>query len=289
MKLSVFVVTYNQEQYIRQCLDSILSQQVNFDYEVVIGDDCSTDSTGVICDEYAAKYTNLHVSHHKKNLGHVKNWGFVLQHCTGEYVAMVEGDDYWTDPHKLQMQVDFLDSHKDYYLSFHKVDLLYEQSNHPQETIFSQLEEREYSIREIYDTWTVLTSSVVFRNKIGPVEFPKNIFFSDIYLFLTIMQYGRAWCHDIHGVAYRRHAGNQSSSQSIRLAIRLYKQYCAMSHYFPSLQDITDANKRQYLHDIAYNYVHEPSALPYMFLYMTQHPSKALSLKYWRRIIKNIA
>lgn len=288
MRLSVFVVTYNQERYIAQCLDGIAEQNTNFDFEVIIGDDCSTDNTGAICDEYAAKYTNFHVYHHNKNLGHVKNWEFVLQHCKGDYIAMVEGDDYWTDPHKLQTQVDFLDQHKDFTISFHKVELVYDKHPHPEEHLFEQLEEKEYSTREIYKTWSILTSSVVFRNNIGSVKFPKDIFFSDIFLFLTIMQHGRAWCHDLHGVAYRRHSNNQSSSQSVRLAIQLYRQYCTMSHCFPELQDITEANKRQYLHDIAYNYLHEPSALRYMFLYMFQHPGKAFSLKYWRRIINNI-
>ena len=288
MKLSVFVVTYNQEKYIGQCLESIASQEVAFDYEVIVGDDCSTDQTGMICDKFAENHPNFHVYHHPKNLGHVKNWEFVLNHCTGKYVAMIEGDDYWTNCHKLQQQVDFLDSHKDYVLSFHKVDLVYEQPDHPNETLFQHLEEREYSIREIYETWSVLTSSVVFRNDIGPVSFPKDIFFSDIFLFLTIMQHGHAWCHDLHGVAYRRHNNNQSSSQSVRLVIQLYKQYCTMSHCFPELHDITEVNKRQYLHDIAYNFLHEPSTLRYMFLYMFQHPGKALSVKYWRRIINNI-
>ena len=69
MKLSVFVVTYNQEQYIRQCLDSIVMQQVNFDYEVIIGEDCSTDNTPAICDEYAEKYPFIKVYHHPNNLG----------------------------------------------------------------------------------------------------------------------------------------------------------------------------------------------------------------------------
>ena len=123
MKLSVFVVTYNQERFIEQCLSSIVSQVVDFDYEVIVGDDCSTDGTAAICDSFAEKFPNIRVFHHPQNLGHVKNWEFVLNHCEGEYVAMVEGDDYWTDPNKIQTQVDFLDQHKDFSLSFHKVNL----------------------------------------------------------------------------------------------------------------------------------------------------------------------
>lgn len=288
MKLSVFVVTYNQEQYISQCLDGIAAQRTDFDFEVIIGDDCSTDSTGAICDEYAARYANFHVFHHENNIGHVRNWEFVLQHCKGEYVAMVEGDDYWTAPHKLQTQVDFLDRHKDFAISFHKVELVYEHHPHIEEHLFEHLQEREYSTREVYETWSILTSSVVFRNNIGNISFPRNIFFSDIYLFLSLLEHGRAWCHNMCAVAYRRHSDNQSSSPSIQLAERLYLQYGVMEKRFPLLYDISHKTRQQYLHEIAYNYTHEPSAVRYMLKYMSQHPSKIISPKYWRRLFTNL-
>lgn len=288
MKLSVFVVTYNQEQYIAQCLQSIVNQSVDFEYEVIVGEDCSTDGTAGICDAFAAQYPNIRVFHHPKNLGHVKNWEFVLGHCTGEYVAMVEGDDYWTDPHKLQRQVDFLDAHQDYVLSFHRVNLVYDNESHLEEHLFEHLEEREYSAKEIYETWSVLTSSVVFRNNVGTVSFPKNVFFSDIYLFLTLLEHGRAWCHSMNAVAYRRHAGNQSSSQSIQLAEKLYKQYGVMEKRFPELYGISHKNKQEYLHELAYNYTHESTAVRYMLAYMGRHPSKFFSFKYWKRLLSNI-
>ena len=288
MKLSVFVVTYNQEQYIAQCLSSIMSQVVDFDYEVIVGDDCSTDGTAAICDSFAEKYPNIRVFHHPKNLGHVKNWEFVLNHCEGEYVAMVEGDDYWTDPHKIQTQVDFLDQHKDFSLSFHKVKLVYDEQPHREEHLFEHLEEREYNAREIYETWTVLTSSVVFRNNIGNISFPKNVFFSDIYLFLSLMEQGRAWCHNLCAVAYRRHSRNQSSSHSADLAEKLYKQYGVMEKRFPDLYDVSRKNRQEQLHILAYNYTHEPSSVRYMLVYMIHHPSKCFSFKYWRRLFKNL-
>ena len=80
-KLSIMVVTYNQEQYISECLDSILAQEVNFYYEIIVGDDCSTDTTGRILDTYAAKHSCISVKHHPKNLGHVKNWEYCLNQC----------------------------------------------------------------------------------------------------------------------------------------------------------------------------------------------------------------
>lgn len=113
MKLSVFVVTYNQEKYIRQCLDGILMQKVNFDYEVVIGDDCSKDRTREICEEYAKKNQCINILPVEKNMGIAKNWKRVLLACQGEYVATCEGDDYWIDDNKLQMEVDLMESDKE--------------------------------------------------------------------------------------------------------------------------------------------------------------------------------
>ena len=121
MKLSVGILTYNQAQYIRQCLDAVLMQEVDFDYEIVIGDDASTDGTIAILEEYARKCKvygvrckEIRVIKSEKNEGISMNYKKVLSACTGDYIALCEGDDFWTDPHKLQVQVDFLDAHPDY-------------------------------------------------------------------------------------------------------------------------------------------------------------------------------
>ncbi len=110
MKASVFVVTYNQENYIRQCLDSILMQQVDFDFEVVIGEDHGTDGTRAICEEYVDRYPQVRLLPLMERLGIARNWKRVLEECKGEYIALCEADDYWIDPHKLQMQIDLMDS-----------------------------------------------------------------------------------------------------------------------------------------------------------------------------------
>lgn len=107
--VSVAVITYNHATAISQCLDSILSQSVDFDYEIVVGDDCSTDSTQSILQEYAVKYPNRFVLLlNQKNEGVSKNNINVLSRCRGEFVALCEGDDYWSDMKKLKRQVDFL-------------------------------------------------------------------------------------------------------------------------------------------------------------------------------------
>ncbi len=118
-KVSVVVATYNQENYIRHTLESIVSQKVNFEYEVLVGDDCSPDKTGEIVKEFAEKYPDKIVPIlREKNLGMGGNVLDLTMRTQGEYVAFIEGDDYWIDENKLQKQVDFLDAHKDYVACF---------------------------------------------------------------------------------------------------------------------------------------------------------------------------
>lgn len=110
---SVAVLTYNHEAFIRQCLDSILAQVVDFPYEIVIVDDCSTDSTQDILREYEKLYSHVRLHLNPENQGISRNNNLILSLCKGSYVAMLEGDDYWIDPNKLQRQVDFLNSNED--------------------------------------------------------------------------------------------------------------------------------------------------------------------------------
>lgn len=115
MILSVGILTYNQEKYIRQCLDAVLMQKVDFEYEIVVGDDASSEGTQDILREYGAKYPGKFVLLlGEKNEGISMNYKKVLSTCKGKYIALCEGDDYWTDVHKLQVQVDFLEKHPDY-------------------------------------------------------------------------------------------------------------------------------------------------------------------------------
>ena len=120
--LSIACVTYNHELYIRQCLDSFLMQKTNFLFEIVIGEDCSTDNTGSIVTEYARKYPEIIKARcNKKNIGVQENSLLVFRDCTGKYIALCDGDDYWTDPYKLQKQVDFLEANKDFVICFHQI------------------------------------------------------------------------------------------------------------------------------------------------------------------------
>ena len=114
IKVSVGVITYNQQDTIRQTLDSILVQKGDFDLELVIGEDCSTDSTLSICREYAEQYPDkVKLLSGPQNLGITANYFRVLQVCSGEYIADIAGDDYYCDDHALEKQMRYLQSHPD--------------------------------------------------------------------------------------------------------------------------------------------------------------------------------
>lgn len=114
MKLSVAVITYNQQDTIAQTLDSILMQKGDFDIELVIGEDCSSDNTWNICHEYAERYPEIvRLLPNTQNLGIMRNFARVMQYCSGDYIGICAGDDYWCDEHKLQKQLDYFKANPD--------------------------------------------------------------------------------------------------------------------------------------------------------------------------------
>jgi glycosyltransferase involved in cell wall biosynthesis len=117
--VSVCMITYNHEKYVAQAIDSTLSQQTNFDYEIVIGEDCSTDRTREICLKYHKKYGKIvKLLENEKNIGMMQNFIRSFNTCKGKYIALLEGDDYWLDPYKLQKEVDILEAHPEYSMVF---------------------------------------------------------------------------------------------------------------------------------------------------------------------------
>ena len=108
--VSVVMITYNHEKFIKEALESIFSQKTNFHYELIISNDCSTDNTDEVIKKIIDKNENgslINYTNHHKNKGMIPNFLWSIQQAKGKYIALCEGDDYWTDPYKLQKQVDF--------------------------------------------------------------------------------------------------------------------------------------------------------------------------------------
>lgn len=207
--VSICSITYNHAPFIRECLDGFLMQKTNFNYEIIINDDCSTDGTTEILREYEEKYPHLiKVVYHEQNQ---YSQGvreifqkFVFPLVKGKYVALCEGDDYWTDPLKLQKQVDFMEGHPDFSLCFHAVNILSE--NECDKNIFSELKEREYFAREIFENWTIPTCSSFLKSECLSY-IPHNINFQigDNVIFLTCATRGKLFCHSNKMSTYRIH------------------------------------------------------------------------------------
>lgn len=113
--VSIVCVTYNHNPLIRRAMGGFLQQKTDFPFEIILADDCSTDGTSAICDEYAAKHPELVRSiHSERNVGGVENERRAIEAARGKYIATCEGDDYWLDVRKLQKQVDFMEAHPEY-------------------------------------------------------------------------------------------------------------------------------------------------------------------------------
>jgi glycosyltransferase involved in cell wall biosynthesis len=171
--VSVVVTTYNHNEFIKLCLDSILMQATTFPFEIILGEDESTDRTREICKEYAAKYPEkikLFLRSRKDVIYISGNptgrFNFIenLKACKGKYIALCEGDDYWTDPLKLQKQVDFLEANPDYGICFHPIKV-YDQFNQDLiEDIITRKVCETTDIKELAKGNFIHTPSIMLRN-----------------------------------------------------------------------------------------------------------------------------
>ncbi len=164
MKVSVAIVTYNHEKFIAKALDSVLMQKTNFDYELVIGEDCSTDRTRDILLDYQKRYPNkFRLLLHEENLGMHEHGARVLDACTGEYIAMLDGDDYWTSPEKLQKQVDFLDNHPECSICYHDALIVHEDGS--REPMHYRPSQKAFStVEDLFLDNFIPTGAVMFRS-----------------------------------------------------------------------------------------------------------------------------
>ncbi|RZK14926.1 MAG: glycosyltransferase [Flavobacterium sp.] len=189
-KISFCCISYNHEKFIQDTLDGFASQDLPYDYEIVICDDNSTDQTATIISNNRGKFKNFHFKKNDINLGPVKNFVQALEMCEGEYIALCEGDDFWTDPFKIQKQVDFLETHPEYVGVHHAVKVIRESTN--QSEIWTEAKET-ISIFDLTLRNRIMTVSCMFRNRVEgfptwisnlPVgDYPLNVFNAQFGLF----------------------------------------------------------------------------------------------------------
>ena len=166
--VSVLMLTYNHQEFIAQAIEGVLSQKTTFDIELIIANDYSTDNTDSIIKKIIEKDNNakekIKYINNSKNIGMQPNFILAYNHCKGKYIAECEGDDYWTDPYKLQKQVDFLESNPEYAITFHKVKIYNEIKEKFEEDTLNTFTNETTTLNDLLRGNYIRTVSTVFRN-----------------------------------------------------------------------------------------------------------------------------
>lgn len=208
IKISVVVTSYNHEKYIKECIDSILMQE-GVDFELIIGDDHSQDNTRNILKEYQKQYPEaIKLLPLAENLGVTKNLKRCLKEATGDYIAICEGDDYWTDPHKLQKQATFLEKRKNCSMCFNSVLVYYNDKNQPDYILHKRLNKTIFTTNElVLDNFIGNFSCCMYRN-INVKKLPDTLydFFTVDWMFnIACSQHGKIGFLDEQMSVYQIH------------------------------------------------------------------------------------
>ncbi|SHE91955.1 Glycosyltransferase involved in cell wall bisynthesis [Chryseobacterium arachidis] len=215
--VSVVMITYGHEKYIEESINGVLSQVLDAEIELLISDDCSPDNTEIIVKKIIDTHPNgswIKYIRHTENKGAIPNFAWTISQSTGKYVALCEGDDYWTDPLKLKKQVDFLERNEDYILCFHKVKILKTDGVIVEDFITKIPENYELRKTLAENSNYIHTPSVLFRNiklnELNSLEF-QNTPIGDYFLYLILTKYGKIGYLEDEMCVYRYGVGIFSS------------------------------------------------------------------------------
>lgn len=234
--LSVCLITYNHDQYVAQAIDSILMQKTSFNWNLVIADDCSTDSTRSILKRYQQKYPEkIHLILQEKNVGPATNFVDLITFPKSKYIAYLEGDDYWMDENKLQKQVDFLETNPDFVLSFHKVKIL-KSSGELVDDFITNVPENYETIETLARLGNYIHSpTIVFRNNL--VQLPPEYAscpMGDYFLYLLLAENGKLNYIEEEMAVYRYGVGIHSTHSQIKMAKANIKLFTLLISYTKS-------------------------------------------------------
>lgn len=241
VEVSVIIITYNQEKHIHKTIESILTQKTDFEYEVIIGEDFSSDKTGELCQEYQKLYPQkIRLLPGNENIGGPQKFLQAARSAQGKYIALCEGDDYWTDSHKLQMQYEFLEKNQDCFGIHTKVYYVDTNDNVKGESDLMPLNSRWTSFDYLVQKNVIHTCSFMFRSCILD-EKAYSILnatpIPDYTLFLITALKGDIYYLNAITAAYRKNAGvsatwNKAGLIQMRLDIyALLKKHYTLSHH----------------------------------------------------------
>jgi len=244
--VSIYCMVYNHEPYLRQCLDGFVMQQTDFPFQAIVHDDASTDGSAAIIREYAEKYPDIikpiyeTENQFRKFDGSIYRIMNAAVHPDTKYIAYCEGDDYWTDSHKLQIQIDFLESHPDYYMTCHAFDYFYENTKEIKPHRFldnlslHDFEGFKYctpSVDHYWNSpWFTQLLTIIRRNTPYIEDWKRNryaVYCDYISCYYMLRSGGCALFKDVMGV-YRKHDGGAYSSRDVIdwIEVEMENYYC---------------------------------------------------------------
>ena len=256
ISVSICMITYNHESFIRKAIEGVLMQKTNFCIELIIGDDCSTDNTITLINELIkGREKEFKLLSTTNNMGMMSNFIRTLTACSGKYIAICEGDDYWTDPNKLQKQFNFMEQHLDYSLCFHNATIINEVKKTSK--LFAEYSKSDYAGKDILEKWLIPTASVFFRNVL-PKEFPafiKEATHGDLALFMFLSEFGKArYINEVMSVYRINSIGvTQSAFKGIQHNLKHVRQIELMNEYFgEKYKSLLNKRTANYLISTAY-------------------------------------
>lgn len=232
--ISVAMITYNHEAYIREAIEGVLMQEGDFQIELIIANDHSTDSTESIVLDLIKNHKNgnwIKYTCHQVNKGMKSNFTWSINQAKGKYIAICEGDDFWTDPLKLSKQILFLENNPEYVFSFHNAQLIKTAKN---EFIYNFLtENRDYTANDLFLRWVAPTASFVFASSCVTIcnkylDKP-DVLNPDLVLVLSCLEQGKARGSTESMSVYRIHEQGISQVRFIEDRLSHLKNY--IKHY----------------------------------------------------------
>ena len=244
--VSVSMITYKHEAYIAQAIEGVLMQVTDFEFEVIIADDCSPDTTQEIVNNIISTHPKGHMIkyfRHLQNLGMQPNGIFATTKCTGKYIAVCEGDDFWTDPYKLQKQVDFLEANKNIVLTGHNANVINNKNEIISDSKLPIEYQKDANNNDLKKGFWVLTLTMVFRNVFKINNYPNEFLYSsngDTCLISFLGQFGGYHYHnDIKYASYRIHEGGVwSMTNQLEKNLKNIQTYDILKDYYKNEPEI---------------------------------------------------
>lgn len=244
--LSILCITYNHENYVAEALDSFLMQSVTFPIEIVIGEDCSADKTLSVIERYQAQFPKkIRIIKSSFNVGITENFRRTLRACRGKYIAICEGDDYWTDKGKLQTQVDFLEKNLEYVITYHDAFALDGTTSKKHLQLPTGCR-HDATKNELTESLPISTLTVCFRNLLKdiPNEF-NHAPILDLCIWSLLGHHGKGkYLKEIKPAAYRMHDAGIFSSQTQNNRFRMTMHtYLCLALYYENNSDMELSQK----------------------------------------------